>query len=308
MLKESDERSNFTLKVEKGVIGVDEDRLKSVSVMEGDSVTLNIDSTEIQGIILTQWRFGDLGAVIAETVKNEVSYPYHTDIFRGRLQVDHQTGSLTIKNMRSKHSGLYKLHINHSTGSSSMAFSVTVYDSPPVIDFEMKSVMEGDSLTLHTDVTEPHGDELIVWRFGDDGKLIAKHDIEAKSSPLYDDTDERFRDRLQLNNTGSLTITNTRTTDSGLYTVKISSSSSSKQTLYKRFNVTASVSGLSSGGKAGIGIAVVVVLLVVILAAVFYNRHRIFKQKKQTENKVREPETVEMLPSNNKDVDGVNGQ
>ncbi|XP_067263888.1 CD48 antigen-like isoform X2 [Chanodichthys erythropterus] len=221
------------------VIGVEEDRLKSVSVMEGDSVTLNIDSTKIQGIILIQWRFGGSGAVIAETVKNEISYLYHTDIFKGRLQVDHQTGSLTIKNMRSKHSGLYKLQINHSTGSSYMAFNVTVYDSPPVIDFEMKSVMEGDSLTLPTDVTEPHGDELIVWRFGDDGKLIAKYDIETNSAKLYDDADEIFRDRLQLNDhTGSLTITNTRATDSGLYTVKISSSS--KETLYKRFNVTAS--------------------------------------------------------------------
>ncbi len=96
------------------------------------------------------------------------------------------------------------------------------------------SVKENDPVTLQTNVTQLTGDELIVWRFGDEGKLIAKHDIEAKSSPLYD-TDERFRDRLELNDqTGSLIITNTRTTDSGLYTVKISSN---KQTLYKRFTV-----------------------------------------------------------------------
>ncbi|KAL0161102.1 hypothetical protein M9458_044827, partial [Cirrhinus mrigala] len=100
---------------------------------------------------------------------------------------------------------------------------------------EMKivSVMEGDAVTLC--VPEIHGDELIVWRFGDEGKLIAKHDVEAKSPPLYNN-DKRFRDRLQLDHqTGSLIITNTKTTDSGLYTGKISSN---KQTLYMRFTVT----------------------------------------------------------------------
>ncbi len=113
-------------------------------------------------------------------------------------------------------------------------------EPPSVIagaEAEMKimSVMEGDPVTLH--VPQLKGNDLIVWRFGDGGKLIAKHDIEAKSSPLFG-ADERFRDRLQLNDqTGSLIITNTRTTDSGLYTVKISSN---KQTSYKRFTVTVS--------------------------------------------------------------------
>ncbi|XP_016116151.1 uncharacterized protein, partial [Sinocyclocheilus grahami] len=167
-------------------------------------------------------------------------------IFRDRLQLN-QTGSLTIENMRTEHSGLYKLQIDHNTGTTHRKFTVTVYESPSVIDAgvaEMKlmSLKEGDPVILQTDVPQLTGDELIVWRFGDEGKLIAKHDIEAKSSPLYD-TDERFRDRLQLNDqTGSLSITNTRTTDSGLYTAKISSN---KQTLYKRFIVTVSAATVS---------------------------------------------------------------
>ncbi|KAL0161089.1 hypothetical protein M9458_044814, partial [Cirrhinus mrigala] len=99
------------------------------------------------------------------------------------------------------------------------------------------SVTEGESVTLQTDVTELRGKELIVWRFGEEGKLIAKHDIEAKSPPSYD-TDGRVIDRLKLDHqTGSLIITNSRTADSGLYKVKISSN---KQTLYKRFTVTVS--------------------------------------------------------------------
>ncbi|KAL0161057.1 hypothetical protein M9458_044782, partial [Cirrhinus mrigala] len=100
-------------------------------------------------------------------------------------------------------------------------------------EMQSVSVMEGDPVTLH--VPQLQGNELIVWGFGDEGKRIAKHDMEAKSSKLYD-TDKRFRDRLKLDHqTGSLIITNSTTTDSGPYTVKISSN---KQTSYKRFTVT----------------------------------------------------------------------
>ncbi|KAG1929408.1 hypothetical protein F2P79_022963 [Pimephales promelas] len=71
------------------------------------------------------------------------------------------------------------------------------------------SVTEGESVTLNTD-TEIQKDELILWRTGHNS-LIAK---------IKGDIFERFRDRLTLNEkTGSLTITNTRTTDSGLYRV-----------------------------------------------------------------------------------------
>uniref|UniRef100_A0A8C1N6N4 Ig-like domain-containing protein n=1 Tax=Cyprinus carpio TaxID=7962 RepID=A0A8C1N6N4_CYPCA len=221
-----------------GVFGADE--VKPVSVMEGDFVTLNPDPAKIQGFVKIQWRFGE--KLIAQTKGTESSIEYE-DIFRDRLQLDHQTGSLTIKNMRTKHSALYQLQIDYSdTVPSYIQFSVTVKESPAVIDSakgEMKlmSVKEGDPVILQTDVPQLTGDELIVWRFGDEEKLIAKHDIEAKSPPLYYETDERFRDRLKLDQTGSLTITNTRTTDSGVYKVKISSN---KQTLYKRFIVTVS--------------------------------------------------------------------
>ncbi|XP_067236828.1 uncharacterized protein [Chanodichthys erythropterus] len=209
--------------------------------MEGDSVTLNPDLTQIQGIIQMMWRFGDSHSVIAQIEENNISLSRSLpEMFRDRLKLD-QTGSLTITNMRTKHSGLYKLEINHRTGTLPLNFRVTVYESPAVIEAfkgEMKRVSEteGESVTLQTD-TETHGKELIVWRFGDEGKLIAKHDLEAKSPPLYD-PDERFRDRLKLDHqTGSLTITNTRLSDSGVYKVKISSS---KQTLHKRFTVTVS--------------------------------------------------------------------
>uniref|UniRef100_A0A672MJC8 Immunoglobulin domain-containing protein n=1 Tax=Sinocyclocheilus grahami TaxID=75366 RepID=A0A672MJC8_SINGR len=190
--------------------------------IRGEYLQTFCTNTEIQTGNEILWLFGD--TLIAQTRGTESSNTYEGEaIFIDRLQLDHQTGSLTIKNMRTKHSGLYKLQIDHNTGTTYKIFNVT-------------SVMEGDPVTLH--VPQLQGNELIVWRFGDEGKLIAKHDKETKSSSLYYETDERFRDRLQLNDkTGSLIITNTRTTDSGLYTAKISSN---KQTSYNRFTVTVS--------------------------------------------------------------------
>ncbi|XDV23785.1 hypothetical protein PO909_028199, partial [Leuciscus waleckii] len=86
------------------------------------------------------------------------------------------------------------------------------------------SVMEGDSVTLNTDVTEIHEDDDILWTFGAEKSQIAKIKIKKQIFSTYDDVpDGRFRDRLKLDNqTGSLTITDTRTEHAGDYEVKIS--------------------------------------------------------------------------------------
>ncbi|XP_073699626.1 uncharacterized protein [Garra rufa] len=91
------------------------------------------------------------------------------------------------------------------------------------------SVMEGESLTLNTDVTEIQRDDLIMWTFG--LILIAKINGKDDKKEFYD---ERFRDRLKLDQTGSLTITNVRTTDSGFYKV----TSSRTETPLNTFKLT----------------------------------------------------------------------
>ncbi|XP_016354719.1 SLAM family member 9-like, partial [Sinocyclocheilus anshuiensis] len=82
------------------------------------------------------------------------------------------------------------------------------------------SVMEGDSVSLESGVTELQAHDLIMWTFGRPEARIAQINKQAGILSTYDGPDGRFRDRLKLDHqTGSLSITNTRTTDSGLYQV-----------------------------------------------------------------------------------------
>ncbi|XP_073699614.1 SLAM family member 5-like [Garra rufa] len=78
--------------------------------------------------------------------------------------------------------------------------------------------MEGDSVTLNTDVNEIHKGEDVLWKFGAEKSLIAQINRKNQTFP-----DGRFRERLKLDHqTGSLTITSITTQHAGLYEVKIS--------------------------------------------------------------------------------------
>uniref|UniRef100_A0A8C1FJE2 Ig-like domain-containing protein n=1 Tax=Cyprinus carpio carpio TaxID=630221 RepID=A0A8C1FJE2_CYPCA len=101
------------------------------------------------------------------------------------------------------------------------------------VTVESVSVLEGDSVTLHSGVTEMMDDDLILWRFGYNKILIAKINVMASSITVYDDVlDGRFRDRLKVDHqTGSLIITDTRTEHTGLYQLQ-------SNTLRKNFTLT----------------------------------------------------------------------
>ncbi len=113
---------------------------------------------------------------------------------------------------------------------------IIMFISSGYVDAEIVSVMEGDSVTLHTDV-ETNQQEEMRWYFNDiriaeitgDLSFICT-DVQCKYS------DERFRDRLELDHqTGSLTIMNIRTTDSELYHNQVISGS---RISHKMFSVT----------------------------------------------------------------------
>ncbi|XDV23859.1 hypothetical protein PO909_028236 [Leuciscus waleckii] len=93
------------------------------------------------------------------------------------------------------------------------------------------SVMEGDSVTLNSD-TQIHEDDYIMWTFGAEKTLIIKMNKKKQIFSTYDDVpDGRFRDRLKLDDqTGSLTITNTRTEHAGDYQLEISGLKKSSKT------------------------------------------------------------------------------
>ncbi|XP_048037415.1 uncharacterized protein LOC125262632 [Megalobrama amblycephala] len=113
------------------------------------------------------------------------------------------------------------------------------------VDKDEVSLMEGDSVTLHTGVLT-NQQEKIKWYFND----IRIAQITVDQSKICTDVqckggDERFRGRLKLDKrTGSLTIMNLRTSDAGLYKLQIINS---RISITKRFTVTvASASGVGT--------------------------------------------------------------
>ncbi|XP_073669701.1 uncharacterized protein [Paramisgurnus dabryanus] len=110
------------------------DEVKSVSVMEGDSVTLHTD-IKLQTADVIEWRFGDKGIRIARINKTANIVRINDTVldgrFRDRLQADAQTGDLTITNITTQHTGLYDV-TNRKTPNIPYRFNVTVYAPLPV--------------------------------------------------------------------------------------------------------------------------------------------------------------------------------
>uniref|UniRef100_A0A8C1VQ66 Immunoglobulin domain-containing protein n=1 Tax=Cyprinus carpio TaxID=7962 RepID=A0A8C1VQ66_CYPCA len=262
--------------LDNGVSGVGSDAV-SVSMMEGDSVIFHtgVETNQQEDI---KWYFidtriaqisGDLSLICTDVQCND-----GTERFRDRLKLDHQTGSLTIMNITNTDSGVYELKIISSRSSSDKIFNVTVSGVSEAERDEMKrkSVKEGESVTLESEKTKSPND-VMTWYFNE-----TKITGDQRTICTDDQCKERFRDRLKLDNqTGSLTITDSRTTDSGLYKLQITiSDSSCSITIMKRFSVTVIAvpgSGLSSAAVAGI-VIVVLLVAVAVAAGVFYCHRR----------------------------------
>ncbi|XP_056092774.1 natural killer cell receptor 2B4-like [Rhinichthys klamathensis goyatoka] len=114
-----------------GVFGVDE--VKSVSVTEGESVTLNSD-TEIQTDDMIMWRTVHNNSLIAKINGKDKKTDFPDERLRDRLKLDEKTASLTIMNIRTTDSGLYRVTSSRSKTPLNM-FNLTVYArlSVPVI-------------------------------------------------------------------------------------------------------------------------------------------------------------------------------
>ncbi|KAL1251622.1 hypothetical protein QQF64_019418, partial [Cirrhinus molitorella] len=109
--------------------------LTQITVMEGDSVTLRSNFTDIQMQDQIMWLFGPQETPLAEILLKNVSiFGYENGRFIERILLDPQTGDLTITDTSKvckAISGIYKLQIN-SQLSRCNGFSVTVYAHLPV--------------------------------------------------------------------------------------------------------------------------------------------------------------------------------
>ncbi|XP_026108508.1 SLAM family member 9-like [Carassius auratus] len=116
---------------ETGVFGASDEEM---SVTEGDSVTLHTDFNETLKVELIRWRYGPDSAPIAQLNReiNKILYDVLDGRFRGRLQLNDQTGSLTITNITTEHTGVYELQISSRNEVSSKKFSIVVSARLPV--------------------------------------------------------------------------------------------------------------------------------------------------------------------------------
>ncbi|XP_043079748.1 uncharacterized protein LOC122328101 [Puntigrus tetrazona] len=250
-----------------------------VSLKEGDSVIFDTGvKTKQQEDI--KWYFYDtrIAQISGDLIHacTDVQCKDSDERFRNRLKLENQTGSLTVMNITNTDSGLYELKIISSTSSSEKIFNVTV-NGVSASEMKTKSVKGGECVTLESEKTRNLNDGM-TWYFNE--TLIAEITGDQSQICADDECKERFRDRLKLDNqTGSLTIMNIKTTDSGLYKLQIFSSSSFSVIRVKTLSVTGIVvpdPGLSSAAVGGIVVLAVVLLVAAaaVVVGVFYCRRK----------------------------------
>uniref|UniRef100_A0A8C2EF57 Si:dkey-182g1.6 n=1 Tax=Cyprinus carpio TaxID=7962 RepID=A0A8C2EF57_CYPCA len=238
-----------------GVSGVEKKKV-TLSVMKGDTVTLSPDDAEIQTGDPILWKFE--GSIIGKrkTDGSISTYDGPGGISKDKLLLDKQTGSLTITDLTTDHTGLYQLEIK-STTEIFKKYSVTVSGTGGV---KTRSVKEGEIIILNTGVIniDSEGYNLILWKTKD----IIVGEINKKINRNNGGQDI-FNGRQQLNeNSGSLTISDSRTTDSGVYHLTMSSSS---HTLQRTITVTVRAQSGAPSGICGAGVGLVVWALTVFL-------------------------------------------
>ncbi|XP_050951086.1 SLAM family member 5-like isoform X2 [Labeo rohita] len=107
--------------------------IQSVSVIEGNSVILRMDVTDIQDDDNILWKFGADHSLIAKVNRDRQIFsiydrPY--GLFRDRLKLEKHTGSLIITDIKTQHAGHYQLEVIGAKWSSK-TFNVFVYGHLP---------------------------------------------------------------------------------------------------------------------------------------------------------------------------------
>ncbi|KAI4884541.1 hypothetical protein NFI96_026633 [Prochilodus magdalenae] len=119
------------------VKAVVKDGVETVEGTEGGSVTLSTDLTGVKSDDVIRWTFGATYTRLAQLLSRNTFTDYN-ERFKTRLQLDPQTGSLTISNIRTSDSGPYKVLISRDQVTNKH-FNVTVYATLPVPDITQKT-------------------------------------------------------------------------------------------------------------------------------------------------------------------------
>ncbi|XP_056614632.1 natural killer cell receptor 2B4-like [Triplophysa dalaica] len=101
--------------------------------MEGHSVTLHTD-TQLHTHDVIEWMFGvqSPDEIIAEINREANITSFIIERLKNHLQLNPQTGSLIITNIKTQHTGLYQLEITRQTSVHKRHFNLTVYASLPI--------------------------------------------------------------------------------------------------------------------------------------------------------------------------------
>ncbi|XP_043078843.1 uncharacterized protein si:dkey-182g1.2 isoform X2 [Puntigrus tetrazona] len=236
--------------------------------MEGDPVVLDARCiTKLQKDDVMVWKFeSDVIAMIEGS--KVLLYDTEDAKFKDKLQINAQTGDLTIRNTRTTHSGLYEVKITNITATTYRRFSVTVLDPIPT----KVSVTAGEPAVLKHNIADIQRYDVIEWTFEDGKTPVARINKQNSQSLSYDENDERFRDRLELDQSGSLTITDSRTSDSGLYKLQVKGTNIGIK--HRRFRVKVEEPGLHAGVIVLICVVVFALILVVVGICIRRNRQQ----------------------------------
>ncbi len=101
--------------------------IDEISVMEGYHFTLFPSHTEIIVNNVIRWRFVSPNALLTAEINKQTNRTAVYDEvldgrFRDRLKLDNQTGSLTITNIRTEHTGVFE--VQNSNVRKSYIFTV----------------------------------------------------------------------------------------------------------------------------------------------------------------------------------------
>ncbi|XP_073718309.1 uncharacterized protein [Misgurnus anguillicaudatus] len=120
---------------------------KEITVNAGESVTLKTSVTEIQNDEKIEWMFGNKDTVIAQisAINTHRTYDGDNDVFKDKLELNPQTGDLTINDIRQRHAGVYTLKTVIKGNVSFRRLPVSVTDMPAQHCNELKPLIKSET-------------------------------------------------------------------------------------------------------------------------------------------------------------------